>query len=247
MTATFHFAGQTAIVTGAGSGIGARMAAQLHAAGATVYAVDIDPTGAPSGTVGIRADVSDLGSMSAVVDDAIARTGRIDVICNNAGINAFTELLDATVDEWDRIMAVNARGVFIGMKLVMPHMIAAGRGAIVNTASTAAVIGIRDRATYSASKGAVVALTRQVAVQYAAKGVRCNCICPGTVNSPMVAEVIAATADPGATRTMMEIRQPLGRMAGPDEIAAVAVFLASEHASFITGVALNVDGGWTAA
>lgn len=246
MTTTFDFAGQTAIVTGAGSGIGRRMAAQLLESGATVYAADRDPSGAPEGAERVQADVADIDSMAAVVDAAVARTGRVDAIFNNAGINAFTDLIAASVDEFDRIMAVNARGVFIGMKLVLPHMIAAGGGAIVNTASTAAVIGILDRASYSASKGAVVALTRQAAVQYAAAGVRCNCICPGSTDSPMVADVVAASPDPDATRRAMATRQPIGRMASPDEMAAAALFLASDRATFITGVALCVDGGWTA-
>jgi meso-butanediol dehydrogenase/(S,S)-butanediol dehydrogenase/diacetyl reductase len=159
---TFDFNGQTAIVTGAASGIGQRMAAQLLEGGAVVYGIDRTEEGVPEGVHPRIADVSDLDSMKAVVDEAVATTGTIDMLFNNAGINAFTGIVDATVEEFDRIMAVNARGVFIGMHLVVPHMIRQGGGAIVSTSSTAAVIGILDRASYSASKGAVVVATASV-------------------------------------------------------------------------------------
>jgi NAD(P)-dependent dehydrogenase (short-subunit alcohol dehydrogenase family) len=247
MNAALDFEGKTAAVTGAASGIGRQIAMQFIAGGATVFALDRNLEGVPDGSIAIAVDVSDMTSMTEAAGEILKHSGSIDVMCNNAAINAFTDLISATVDEFDQIMAVNARGVFIGMKVVLPHMLEAGRGAIVNTSSTAAVIGIPDRASYSASKGAVTALTRQVAVQYAGRGVRCNCICPGSTDSPMVADVIAASQDPAAMRLAMATRQPIGRMASPDEIAAAAVFLASDRASFITGVSLTVDGGWTIA
>lgn len=247
MATRFDFEGKSAIVTGGNAGIGAAIVQLLLDGGATVSVVDRDVSGIPSETTGYAADVSCWTAMSAVIDDVVARTRRIDALFNNAAINAHTSLIDSSPEEFDAIIAVNTRGVFNGMKLALPHMVAAGAGAIVNTASTAAVMGIADRATYSASKGAVVAMTRQVAVQYAASGVRCNCISPGTTDSPMVERIIAESDDPVSTRRRMETRQPIGRLAQPIEIAGAAVFLASDRASYVTGVALNVDGGWTAA
>ena len=247
VTTTFDFEGQTALVTGGASGIGAAIATLLLEGGANVFVADRDPSGTPEGAVGCEVDVSSWEEMSGFAVTAHGRTGRIDAIFNNAGINAYTNIMDATVGEFDRIMAVNARGVFIGMKAVLPYMVHVGRGAIVNTASNAAKMAIADRASYTASKGAVVAMTRQVAVQYAAAGVRANCINPGSTNSPMVARIIASSADPEETGIRMRTRQPMGRLAEPSEIAGAAVFLASDRASFITGVDLNVDGGWTAA
>ncbi|GEK79155.1 short-chain dehydrogenase [Agrococcus baldri] len=247
MTTKFDFDGQTAIVTGGASGIGAAITRLLIESGATVYVADVDPESAPEGALRAEVDVADWDSMTAFVDDVAAQTGRIDAIFNNAAINAFTDLLDATVDEFERIMRVNARGVFVGMKAVLPSMLRAGRGAIVNTGSTAAVIGIDDRASYSASKGAVVALTRQVAVQYASRGIRANVVHPGTTSSPMLTQVIAAAGDSGATLQRLTTRQPINRMADATEIASAAVYLASDLASYVTGVELTVDGGWTAA
>jgi NAD(P)-dependent dehydrogenase (short-subunit alcohol dehydrogenase family) len=247
VTTRFDLAGQTALVTGGASGIGAAIVTLLLEGGATVFVADRDPTGTPQGAYGRAADVADSDEMTAFAAEAHDRTGRIDAIFNNAGINAYTSILDATAEEFDRIMAVNARGVFLGMKVALPYMIAAGRGAIVNTASNAAKMAVADRATYTASKGAVVAMTRQVAVQYAPAGIRANCVNPGSTDSPMVAHIIASSPDPEATRTRMHTRQPIGRLAQPSEIAGAAVFLASDRASFITGVDLNVDGGWTAA
>lgn len=247
MATTFDFSGQTVLVTGGASGIGAAIAVLLLDGGATVYVADREPSTAPAGTRAYRVDVSDWGAMSDFVELAVQETGRIDAIFNNAAINSFTDLEDASVEEFDRLMSVNARGVFIGMKAVLPHMLRAGRGAIVNTGSTAAVMGIHDRFSYSATKGAVVAMTRQVAVQYASRGIRANVLNPGSTDSPMVAQVIASSADPGEARERMLSRQPIGRLAAPVEIAAAAVYLASDRATYITGVELNVDGGWTAA
>jgi 2-keto-3-deoxy-L-fuconate dehydrogenase len=241
VTTTFDFEGQTALVTGGASGIGAAIATLLLEGGATVFVADRDPSGTPDGAAGCVVDVSSWEEMSGFVAAAHGRTGRID------GINAYTSIMDATPEEFDRIMAVNARGVFIGMKAALTYMVPAGRGAIVNTASNAAKMAIADRASYTASKGAVVAMTRQVAVQYAAAGIRANCINPGSTNSPMVAHIIASSPDPEETGARMRTRQPMGRLAEPSEIAGAAVFLACDRASFITGVDLNVDGGWTAA
>ncbi len=134
-------------------------------------------------------------------------------------------------------------GVFLGTEHTLPHMLAAGSGAIVNTASVAGLVGLRDRAAYCASKGAVIAFTRQVAIQYAGTGVRCNCICPGTIDSPWVARLLEQDEDPEAARTALVGRQPLGRLGQPVEVAKAAVYLASDAAAFVTGAALVIDGG----
>lgn len=241
-----EFAGSTVVVTGAASGIGASMVERFLAAGATVFAGDLTPAAIPSGVVACELDVRDRRSVESLIDRAVADSGRIDVLCNNAGITTRSSILDATEEEFHEVMGVNALGVFLGMRAALPHMLARRSGAIVNTASAAALIGVADRALYSASKGAVVALTRQVAVQYASEGIRCNCICPGAVRTPMIKATIDQTPDPAAMRAEVQRRQPIGRMAEPAEIAEVALFLASSAASFLVGTAIPVDGGWTA-
>jgi NAD(P)-dependent dehydrogenase (short-subunit alcohol dehydrogenase family) len=233
------FEGRTALVTGAASGIGQAMAEQLRDRGARVLGVDLDPTGVPDGCEPHAADVSDPAAVTAVRD----RVGAVDVLMNNAGIGSTTDVLGCTVEEWDRVFAVNVRSVFLWTQAFLPSMLAAGRGAIVNTASVAALVGLRDRAAYSASKGAIVSLTKQIAIQYAGTGVRCNCICPGTVDSPWVGRLLDAADDPEAARAALVARQPLGRLGTPDEIAKAAVYLASDDAAFVTGSAWVIDGG----
>ena len=233
------FAGRTALVTGAGSGIGQAMAEQLRDRGARVIGVDLEVTGVPDGCEAHAADVSDPSAAAAVRD----HVGPVDVLMNNAGIGSTTDILGCTVEEWDRVFAVNVRSVFLWTQAFLPSMLAAGRGAIVNTASVAGMIGLRDRASYSASKGAVISLTKQIAIQYAGTGVRCNCICPGTVDSPWVGRLLDAADDPEAARAALVARQPLGRLGTPAEIATAAVYLASDDAAFVTGTALVIDGG----
>jgi NAD(P)-dependent dehydrogenase (short-subunit alcohol dehydrogenase family) len=238
-----RFDGRTVLITGAGSGIGFEMARQFAAEGARVYAADVRPEGVPDGTTALTVDVTDEQSIIAAVDRVIADTGRVDVLCSNAGTGSTTNPIDCTAEEWDRVFAVNARGVFLCAKYVLPHMLAQGSGAIVNTASAAGVIGLRDRTSYSASKGAVIAFTKQVAIQYAGTGVRCNCICPGTVDSPWVGRLLDQADDPVAARANLVARQPMGRLGTPTEVAASALYLASDDATFITGSALVIDGG----
>lgn len=233
------FAGRTAVVTGAASGIGRAMAEQLRDRGARVVGVDLDPAGVPDGCTPYAADVADPAAVAAA-RDAI---GPIDVLMNNAGIGSTTDLLDCSVEEWDRVFAVNVRSVFLWTQAFLPSMLAGGYGAIVNTASVAALVGLRDRAAYSASKGAIVSFTRQVAIQYAGTGVRCNCLCPGTVDSPWVGRLLAEADDPAGARAALVSRQPIGRLGTPEEVARAGVYLASDDAAFITGTGLVIDGG----
>jgi 2-keto-3-deoxy-L-fuconate dehydrogenase len=242
-----RFAGRCALVTGAGSGIGQQITRQLLDEGARVVGADLDPAGVPDGAVAVRADVSDAADVRELFRVAGERLGRIDVLFNNAGIGSTTSVLDSTVEEWEQVFAVNVRGVFLCSKQVLPQMLERGGGVIVNTASVAGMIGLRDRAAYCASKGAVIALTKQVAVQWAGSGIRCNCVCPGTVDSPWVARLTAEAPDPQARRAELIARQPLGRLGRPDEVAAAALYLASDDAAFVTGTALVIDGGIVAA
>lgn len=240
------FTGRTALVTGAGSGIGREMARLLRDGGAQVVGVDLDPAGVPEGCAPVRADASDPEAVAAVCTQVLADLGRVDVLMNNAGVGSTTDVLSCTPEEWDGLFAVNVRSVFLWTRALLPAMLAQSYGSIVNTASVLALVGAPDRAAYSATKGAVVALTRQVAVQYAGTGVRCNCVCPGTVDSPWVGRLLDAADDPAAARSALVARQPVGRLGDPVEVARAAVYLASDAADFVTGSALVVDGGMSA-
>jgi NAD(P)-dependent dehydrogenase (short-subunit alcohol dehydrogenase family) len=241
------FTGRTVVVTGAASGIGAEMARLFIEAGADVVASDIDLPAVQGAAACIRTDVSDEDSVRELIDSTVRARGGIDILCNNAGIGSTTDVVGCSLDEWERVFAVNVRGVFLGTKYAVPGFLERGHGVIVNTASAAGLIGLPDRAAYCASKAAVIGLTKQVAVQYARNGIRCNCICPGTVDSPWVGRLLAEADDPVQRRADLVARQPLGRLATPTEIAHAALYLAGDEAAFATGTCLVLDGGITAA
>ena len=243
---TPRFEGRTVIVTGAASGIGRATAAGFLAEGATVVAAD-RTSEVPEGTISVQVDVSSATDVERLVSVALVRTGRLDAMCNIAGIGSTKSAVDCTPEEWDQVFAVNAKGVFLGTKFALPAMLEQKRGVIVNMASVGALIGLRDRAAYCASKGAVVAFTKQVAMQYAAQGVRCVSICPGTVDSPWVGRLLAEAPDPAARRSELVARHPLGRLGDPTEIAKAVLYVASDDAAFMTGSELVIDGGITAA
>ena len=234
-----RFEGRRAIVTGAASGIGAAIAEALVDEGATVIGVDV---AAPASGPRIeRVDVSDEQAVTELVS-ATAREP-VDALFNVAGVGSTTTAPDTPLEVWERTMTVNARGTFLMCKHVIPLMAAEGRGAIVNMGSVAALVGLRNRAAYCASKGAVVALTRALAVDHVAEGIRVNCLCPGTVDSPWVRRLVE---EKGESLDDLRARQPMGRLGAPDEIAAAALYLASEEAAFVTGSVWTVDGGLTA-
>ncbi|MGH3728310.1 MAG: SDR family NAD(P)-dependent oxidoreductase [Micromonosporaceae bacterium] len=234
------------IVTGAGSGIGRAIAERFLAAGAEVVAADLKLDGAPADAMPVKTDVSVPDDVDRLVTATFEAHGRVDVLCNNAGIGSTSTVLSCSVEEWDRVFAVNVRGVFLGIRAVLPHMLRQHSGVIVNTASAAGLVGLPHRAAYCASKGAVIALTKQVAVEVAGTGVRCNSICPGTVDTPWVNSLLDQADDREARRRALIARQPVGRLGSAEEIAAAALYLASDEASFVTGAQLVIDGGLTA-
>ena len=176
----------------------------------------------------------------------LARWGSVDVLCNNAGTVLVKRLHETSEKEWDLTTAVNLKGTFLMSRGVIPSMMERGKGAIVNVSSISGLIGWPSYAAYCSAKGGIVQLTRQMAVDYAPFGIRVNCVCPGTTETPMIERLLLKEGNPAEIRRRIEARHPLGRFAKPEEIAHAILFLASDEASFVTGVSLPVDGGYTA-
>lgn len=250
---TGSLSGRIAIVTGAGSGIGRAIAHRFAGVGATVVAADLDLAGAeetatsfPERIVPLYVDVTEEASVQALVRATLERFGQIDILVNNAGIGTTKDIVETDLEEWERVFAVNVRGVFLCCKHALPSMLERRSGVVINIGSVAGLIGIPQRAAYCASKGAVVTLTKQIAVAYVKQGIRCNCICPGTADTPWVERLVAQAPDPRGARRALEARQPMGRLVRPEEVAAAALYLASDDAAAVTGSILVVDGGWMA-
>jgi 2-keto-3-deoxy-L-fuconate dehydrogenase len=237
-----EFDGLVAVVTGAGSGIGLATARELAARGASVACLDLDPSGAEP-LLGITADVTDEASLRRAVDAIVERLGGIDVLVNNAGIGAQGTVEDNPWDEWWRVLDVNLLGVVRTTRCALPHLRASRHAAIVNTCSIAATAGLPNRAVYSASKGAVLALTLAMAADHVDEGIRVNCVNPGTVDTPWVGRLLDAAEDPAAERRALAQRQPSGRLVTAEEVATAIAYLASPRAGGTTGMALAVDGG----
>ena len=244
------------IVTGGGSGIGRASCLLFAREGARVVVADkrreaADAVAAECAATGAEAVAVEVDvSRSADAERMVARTleafGRLDVLVNNAGYGIAGTVLETDEKAWDDLMAVNVRGVFLCSKYAIPAMKANGGGTIVNTASVVAAVGIRNRAAYCASKGAVAALTRAIAIDHVADGIRCNAVAPGTIDTPYFDEILRRSPNPQAVRTGLEARQLLGRLGTPEEIAAGILFLASDESRFATGTILTIDGGMTA-
>jgi len=244
------------IVTGGGSGIGratallfAREGAQLAIADKrkdAAQAVSQDCARQGVTAIAIEMDVAKAADARRMVDETTKAFGRLDVLVNNAGYGIAGSVVDTEEQAWDDLMSVNVRGVFLCAKFAIPAMKANGGGVIVNTASVVAAVGIRNRAAYCASKGAVAALTRAIAMDHVGDGIRCNAVAPGTIDTPYFSEILAKSPDAAAIRHGLEQRQLMGRLGTPEEIAAGILFLASEESRFATGSILTLDGGWTA-
>jgi NAD(P)-dependent dehydrogenase (short-subunit alcohol dehydrogenase family) len=230
--------GKTAIVAGAARGIGLAVARRLAAEGASVIAADLrfDPDWADAERLQAREiDVTDAQAVAALASAA----GPVEILVNNAGIVDYGDVVAADDAQWDRIFAVNLRGAVLCCRAVVPGMLERGRGAIVNVASINGIRGNYNLAAYSASKGAMVALTRSMALDYAPRGIRVNCVCPGTIEKTGM----TASAEDPETRAALVAKHPMGRLGTPEDVAGAVLFLAGDDASFITGLALPVDGG----
>jgi NAD(P)-dependent dehydrogenase (short-subunit alcohol dehydrogenase family) len=240
--------GRSAVVTGVGSGLGREIARVLAAEGANVLGCDVNDAGGNEtmgGGLGSyrHVDVSREREVEQLIAAAIEQFGRLDVMVNNAAIQIEEELAETTEEQLDRILAVNLKGVFFGCKHAVRAMRTTGGGSIVNIASILGLVGDGLLAAYCAAKGGVLGITRATAVRYGADGIRCNAVCPGDIDTPLVAAYFRTAEDPAQLRAEVEAEYPLGRIAQPEEIARAVVFLASEDSSFMTGQPLVLDGG----
>ncbi len=246
---------KAALLTGAASGIGRATAFAFADEGAMLALADLNGEALReleeelrargANVLSLAGDVSLASYNRKLVEDTVAQFGRIDVLFNNAGIDLQARVEDTSEADWDRIMAVNVRAMFLLCKYVVPRMIRSGGGAIINIASATALVPVSGRPAYNASKGAVVAFTKSLALDLASSKIRVNCICPGAVNTPLLRGAIESAPDPQAALKAMLERYPLARLAEPEEIAHVVVFLASAQSSYVTGATLAVDGGRT--
>jgi len=243
------------LVTGVSSGIGKASALLFASEGAKLVGVDTEKEKglkivesikqAGNEAVFIEADVSQTNEVRKIIAEALRIYGRIDVFFNNAGIEVVKKLADTTEEEWDRVIDVNLKSVFLTCKHIIPHMIEKGGGTIINNASVAGLVGSFST-VYSASKGGIIAFTKSLAVELAPLHIRVNCICPGAIETPMLQRVFEKQGDPSVVRMEKLKSYPMGRVGRPEELAQAALFLASDESSFMTGTCVIVDGGFTA-
>ncbi|HKB98761.1 MAG TPA: glucose 1-dehydrogenase [Terriglobales bacterium] len=246
---------KVAIITGAGAGIGRASCLLFAAEGAKVVAVDLDPATLRSVAEDVRrtgvtiltiqADVARAADVDRVISVASENFPAMHILFNNAGIVSPGKIHETTEEDWDRTMAVNVKSMYLMSHAIVPIFLKQGGGVILNTSSATALRSVVDRAAYSASKGAVLALTKSMAIDYVRSGIRVNCLCPGTIDTPSLQRRLAAFADPEEARKQFVARQPMGRLGTSEEVAKAALFLVSEDARFVTGTAFSIDGGFT--
>ncbi len=245
---------KVAVITGAKSGIGFATALRFCAEGAKVIAADVrdarqelDVLNVNGGdALFVQTDVSSESAVHELIEQTVARYGRIDVLVNNAGIELARKVTETTEEEWDRLMSVNLKGVFLCSKAAVIQMRQTGGGVIVNVASELGVVGGSEIAAYCATKGGVIQLTKAMAIDHAVDNIRINCVCPGPINTPLLDRIIASAADPEKERQITEEKTLMKRLGEPAEIANVILFLASDESSYMTGSLVVVDGGLTA-
>jgi NAD(P)-dependent dehydrogenase (short-subunit alcohol dehydrogenase family) len=238
-----EFAGLTAVITGAGSGIGLAVAQAFHERGATIFGLDLaQGEMAPYATF-IQCDIGDPASVTSAFSELSSRVSVIDIVANNAGVGAIGNVEDASEEDWQRVLNINVVGTARVTAAAMPLLRKSKVASVVNTCSIAATAGLPKRAVYSASKGAIMSLTLAMAADYVKEGIRVNCVNPGTADTPWVGRLLAQAADPAAERAALEGRQPMGRLVSAAEVASAISYLASPLQGSTTGTILAVDGG----
>lgn len=247
---------KVSLITGAGSGIGRAISILFAKEGSFVVVNDIDEKSGDEVVNEInsngreasfvKTDVSKFSECKMLLEKILEIYGKIDILVNNAGIGVVGTVVDTSEEDFDRIIAVNLKGTFLLSKVIIPEMIKSGKGVIVNIASVGGVVGLRDRAVYCASKGAIVSLTKCMALDHIHQGIRVNCICPGTTETPWIEQRLKESIDPVKAKEELRKRQPIGRLGTPEEISYSALYLAGDESSFVTGSSLVIDGGLTA-
>lgn len=239
------FEGRVAVITGGANGIGAATADVLRERGARVAVLDREVTGAPVGVLALQCDLADRGAVDDAVASVVDQLGGLDVLVNNAGIGAVGDVSANDDDEWTRVLDINVVGIARTTRAALPHLKRSAHAAVVNVCSAVAYIGVPQRALYSASKGAVMALTTAMAADHVGEGIRINAVAPGTADTAWVARLLDGAPAPADAAAALRARQPLGRLVTAREVAEAVAFLASEAAASTTGTVLHVDGGMT--